>query len=191
MLDAPEGRLSLVPDATPAAPIVIAASHSLRLTQPRTLKHGDTFAVFDQHGDAIADSGGSDGIFHCDTRHLSHFHLTIHGWRPVLLSSVLRDDNAAFSCDLTNPDLFDTQGQLAMPHDVIHIRRSRFLWEGTCYERLAVRNFDDTPRRISLELAFAADFADLFEVRAPARASRPLSSAGADGKWRKARLHRA
>lgn len=172
MLDAPEGRRGLVPDATPGAPIVIAATHSLRLTQPRTLKQGDTFAVFDQHGDAIAGSSGSDGIFCCDTRHLSHFHLTINGWRPVLLSSVLRDDDAAFSCDLTNPDLFDAQGEMVMPHDVIHVRRSRFLWEGTCYERLAVRNFDETPRHISLELAFEADFADLFEVRGARRAQR-------------------
>ncbi|WER45218.1 amylo-alpha-1,6-glucosidase [Cupriavidus sp. WKF15] len=172
MLDAPEGRRGTEPEATPSAPIVIAASRSLRQTQPRTLKHGDTFSVFDQHGDAIAGSGGSDGIYHCDTRHLSHFHLTINGWRPILLSSVLRDDNAAFSCDLTNPDLFDAQGQLAMPHDLIHVRRSRFLWDSTCYERLAVRNFDDVPRHIRLELAFAADFADLFEVRGARRTRR-------------------
>ncbi|QYY32283.1 MULTISPECIES: amylo-alpha-1,6-glucosidase [Cupriavidus] len=172
MLDAPEGRRGLAPEATPAAPIVIAASRSLRQTQPRTLKQGDTFAVFDEHGDAIAGSGGSEGLYYCDTRHLSHFHLTINGWRPVLLSSVLRDDNVALTCDLTNPDLFDEQDRLAMVHDLIHVRRSRFLWQGTCYERLAVRNFDEVPRRIALELAFAADFADLFEVRGAHRIDR-------------------
>ena len=39
----------------------------------RTLKHDDTFAVFDSHGDIGASAGGPDGIFHADTRFLSRF----------------------------------------------------------------------------------------------------------------------
>ncbi|MGO4305771.1 amylo-alpha-1,6-glucosidase [Cupriavidus sp. RAF12] len=175
MLDTPEDGGGQKPEATPAAPIIVAASRSLRESRPRTLKHGDIFGVFDQHGDAISDVGGSDGLYYCDTRHLSHFYLTFGGWRPILLSSVLRDDNAALTFDLTNPDLFDASGRLAMAHDLIHLRRSRFLWDDTCYERLAVRNYDDSPRHVRLELAFAADFADLFEVRGARRVNRGLS----------------
>ena len=37
----------------------------------RVLKHGDTFAVFDSLGDIGALATGEDGVFHCDTRHLS------------------------------------------------------------------------------------------------------------------------
>ena len=68
------------------------------------MKHGDTFAVFDHHGDALAGPDSPEGIFHRDTRYLSHFQLTLNGQRPILLSSTVRDDNAVLICDLTNPE---------------------------------------------------------------------------------------
>jgi glycogen debranching enzyme len=160
------------PDAAPLAQFFIPAAASLQERRPRTLKHGDTFAVFDHNGDALSGPGSPEGVFHCDTRHLSHFYLTIEGRRPMLLSSTLRDDNATLTCDLTNPDLFDAAGRLILEHDLIHLRRSRFLWGGTCFERLAVRNFDERSRRISVEIAFEADFADIFEVRGTRRERR-------------------
>ncbi|WP_144861298.1 amylo-alpha-1,6-glucosidase [Mesorhizobium sp. J18] len=143
----------------------IPAAASLQERRPRTLKHGDTFAVFDHNGDAISGPGSPEGLFHRDTRYLSHLYLTIDGQRPLLLSSTLRDDNATLTCDLTNPDLFDSGGQLVVEHDLLHLRRSRFLWDGVCHERLAVRNFDEHRRQVKVEISFAADFADLFEVR--------------------------
>ena len=159
-------------DTARIAQFFIPAAASLQERRPRTLKHGDTFAVFDHNGDALSGPGSPEGVFHRDTRHLSHLYLTMEGARPMLLSSTLRDDNATLTCDLTNPDLFDAEGQLALEHDLIHLRRSRFLWDATCFERLTVRNFHETPRRIRLELAFAADFADLFEVRGTRRERR-------------------
>jgi hypothetical protein len=38
--------------------------------------------------------------------------LTIEGKRQLVLSSTLRDDNATLTCDLTNPDLYDSVGAL-------------------------------------------------------------------------------
>lgn len=156
----------------PLAQFFIPAAASLQERRPRTLKHGDTFAVFDHNGDALSGPGSPEGIFHRDTRHLSHWYLTIGGARPMLLSSTLRDDNAMLTCDLTNPDLYDAEGRLLLEHDLVHLRRSRFLWNGSCFERLLVRNFDDSPRRIDIGLVFEADFADLFEVRGTRRQRR-------------------
>ena len=158
--------------AAQGAQFFIPGSVSLQERRPRTLKHGDTFAVFDHHGDALSGPNSPEGLFHRDTRHLSQLYLTIDGARPLLLSSTLRDDNAILTCDLTNPDLFDADGRLTAQHDLIHLRRSRFLWNATCLERLTVRNFDERTRRIIIEIAFAADFADLFEVRGTRRARR-------------------
>ncbi len=164
------------PDSAPAgivmpvAQFFIPAAASLQERRPRTLKHGDTFAVFDHNGDALSGPGSPEGLFHRDTRYLSHLYLTINGQRPILLSSTLRDDNATLTCDLTNPDIFDETGKLTLGHDLIHLRRSRFLWNARCYERLAVRNYDDRPQHVRIEIAFKADFADLFEVRGTARA---------------------
>ncbi|CAN7724141.1 amylo-alpha-1,6-glucosidase [Neorhizobium sp. LjRoot104] len=156
--------------AAPVAQFFIPAAASLQERRPRTLKHGDTFAVFDHNGDALSGPGSPEGLFYRDTRYLSHLYLTIDGKRLMLLSSTLRDDNATLTCDLTNPDLFDEKGKLTLGHDLIHLRRSRFLWSARCYERLAVRNYDDRPQHIRIEISFGADFADLFEVRGTARA---------------------
>ncbi|MGK6314323.1 amylo-alpha-1,6-glucosidase [Neorhizobium sp. DT-125] len=153
----------------PIAQFFIPAAASLQERRPRTLKHGDTFAVFDHNGDALSGPGSPEGLFHRDTRYLSHLYLTINGKRPMLLSSTLRDDNATLTCDLTNPDLFDDKGKLILEHDLIHLRRTRFLWKATCHERLTIKNYDDRPRHIRIEIAFEADFADLFEVRGTAR----------------------
>jgi glycogen debranching enzyme len=147
----------------------VPATASLQERQPRTLKHGDTFALFDHSGDAFAGPDAPEGIFHRDTRYLSSLQLMINGVRPILLSSTLRDDNATLTCDLTNPDIHDAEGNLALEHDLIHLRRSRFLWRGVCYERLAIRNFDDRPCSLTIGIGFEADFADLFEVRGSRR----------------------
>ncbi|MBY5404193.1 amylo-alpha-1,6-glucosidase [Rhizobium leguminosarum] len=187
--------------AAPFAQFFIPAAASLQERRPRTLKHGDTFAVFDYNGDALSGPGSPEGLFHCDTRYLSHFYLTINGQRPMLLSSTLRDDNATLTCDLTNPDLFDKNGKLALAHDLIHLRRSRFLWNARCYERVAVRNYDDRRQHVRIQIAFEADFADLFEVRGTVRARRGrhlpaiieqdcvlLSYIGLDGRKRSTRF---
>ena len=150
----------------------IPATASLHERRPRTLKHGDSFAVFDHSGDAIAGPGSPEGLYHRDTRHLSHLYLTINDTRPILLSSGLRDDNAMLTCDLTNPDFTGEDGQVAVEHDLIHLRRTRFLWEGAVHERITIRNFDTEVRTVEVNISFAADFADLFEIRGMTRLRR-------------------
>ncbi len=150
----------------------IPANASMQERRPSTLKHGDTFAIFDQNGDILSGDQSSDGIFHRDTRYLSLLHLAILGRRPMLLSSTVRDDNAMLTCDLTNPDLLDESDKLVLSHGLIHMRRSRFLWDGRCHERLTVRNYDEQPQRLRIEIAFSADFADLFEARGAVRLKR-------------------
>ncbi|HEX8544847.1 MAG TPA: glycogen debranching N-terminal domain-containing protein [Pseudomonas sp.] len=154
------------------APFSIPGMASLQEQRTRTLKHNDTFAVFDTNGDVLTHPDIPQGLFCDDTRHLSGLYLTLNDVRPLLLSSTLRDDNTMLSCDLTNPDLFDAEGHLALPHDLIHLRRSRFLWQSSCFERVTVRNFDEQPQRLRLKIQFVADFRDLFEVRGARRKQR-------------------
>ncbi|MEK1839922.1 glycogen debranching N-terminal domain-containing protein [Pseudomonas sp. NPDC086112] len=185
----------------PSTPFDIPATASLQELRLRNLKNNDTFAVFDPNGDVLFADDSPQGIFHTDTRHLSGLYLTLNGARPLLLSSTLRDDNAMLTCDLTNPDLFDSHGEKILHHDLIHLRRSRFLWNGSCYERLTLRNFDDSPQHLQLRIQFAADFKDLFEVRGARRPQRGeghraeitdeevvLSYTGLDHKRRMTRL---
>ena len=118
-------------------PFYISTTTSILERRPRTLKHGDTFAVFDHYGDVSSRGGSPEGIFHKDTRFLSDLQLRVNGQRPLLLSSTVQDNNAVLTADLTNPDLF-TGGELELARDTIQIVRSKFLWDGACYERLGV-----------------------------------------------------
>jgi glycogen debranching enzyme len=142
----------------------ILATSSLADDHTRVLKHGETFAVFDRHGDIQAPARGELGLYHEGTRFLSRFVLRVGRHRPLLLSSAVNDDNALLTVDLTNPDL-TIDGQVTVPRGTLHICRHKFLWQGTCYERLRVYNYGLQPLEISLYVQCISDFADLFEVR--------------------------
>ena len=145
----------------------------------RTLKHGDSFAVIDSHGDIGASSGGQDGVFHADTRYLSRFELLFNGMQPLLLGSNQRDDNSVLTVDLTNPDIY-FNGQLALPKDTIHVLRTLFLWRGCAYHRLGIKNHGETRIQCSISLPFDSDFADIFEVRGLHRDRRGKSQTQSD-----------
>jgi glycogen debranching enzyme len=153
---------------------------ALQERRTRTLKHGDTFAVFDHRGDIGADPGNSEGLFHRDTRILSRFALRLQGALPLLLSSTLQDDDTVFSADLSNPDC-GSDGKIVLRREQIHLQRLRFLWSGCLYERVRVQNFADRTVQIGLCFDFAADFADLFEVRGAHRAARGTTVAQLEG----------
>src|ERR1700730_17236678 len=94
-------------------PFYIAATQQPATRPQRVLKYGDTFIVLDSRGDISATSGGSAGLFHLDTRYLSRLELLVNATHPLLLGSNLRDDNSAFSVDLSNPDLMADQRRVA------------------------------------------------------------------------------
>jgi glycogen debranching enzyme len=173
-------------DASEDAPVSqyrIAANATLQERRTRTLKHGDTFAVFDHRGDIGSEPGSSEGLYTRDTRILSEFVVLLEEARPLLLSSTIQDDNATFSADLSNPDLL-VGDVVALRREQVHLHRMRFLFNGACYERLLVRNFSDNPLCVRVAVRFGADFADLFEVRGEHRAARGKASASRidDGK---------
>src|SRR5271163_3988809 len=112
-------------DEKSVPPFYIAASASLQERRTRTLKHGDTFAVFDHRGDMGAETGSSEGLYHRDTRILSQLTLLLEEARPLLLSSMTQDDNAVFSADLSNPDLM-VEGKIALRRENVHLSRVRF-----------------------------------------------------------------
>jgi glycogen debranching enzyme len=145
-----------------------------------TLKHGDTFAVLDSHGDIGASSGGPDGLFHCDTRFLSRLKLTVNGCQPLLLGFSLRDDNTMLAVDLTNPGIAEDP-HCAIEQHTLHMVRSVFLWRNAAYQRLAIRNHGDRAVDLALAVDFANDFADVFEVRGLQRPRRGVATANVTG----------
>jgi glycogen debranching enzyme len=178
----------------------ILATSSRLDDRTRVLKDGDAFAVFDRYGNIHPVGFGEQGLYHDGTRHLSRLDVSFGGERPLLLSSTVREDNAALAVDLANPDL-TADGLGALAADSVHLLRSAFLWKGALYTRILVRSFARHAITIPISLAVAADFVDVFEVRGLQRARRGtlhdpeqlpggllLAYDGLDGLRRKTRL---
>ena len=149
----------------------ILATSSRIDEHPRVLKHGETFAVFDRFGNILRVGLGEQGLYHEGTRYLSRLELRLMDRRPLLLSSTVTDNNALLTVDLTNPDI-SIGGEVVLPRDTVHLFRCCFLWEGTCYERLRLRNYGREPVELSFSLLLDADFVDIFEVRGLKRSKR-------------------
>jgi glycogen debranching enzyme len=178
----------------------ILATSSRVNYETRVLKHGDTFAVFDRFGDIQRVGLGQQGLYHRGTRYLSRCELILEHRRPILLSSVVKNDNSLVAVDLTNPD-YHVDGQVVLPRDIIHMSRASLLWTGECHQRLRIHNYAQQSVNVSFGLHFDADFADVFEVRGFKREARGnllqprvesnevvLSYEGLDGRIRETQL---
>ncbi|HEV8582953.1 MAG TPA: amylo-alpha-1,6-glucosidase [Thermoanaerobaculia bacterium] len=177
----------------------ILATSSRAGDRTRVLKHGESFAVFDRAGTIRPMGLAEMGLFHEGTRFLSGFELFLENQRPLLLSSTVRRDNALI-VDLTNPDL--PEGPVGpLPRDAIHVFCTTFLWEGACYARFRLHNYGLRALDLNLSLRFAADYADIFEIRGTRRERRGhkldstvgrstavLAYEGLDGRVRRTRL---
>jgi glycogen debranching enzyme len=148
----------------------IQAGSELADTYDQVLKHGESFAVFDRHGDIRPEGLGEEGIYHRGTRHLSGLQLRLAGHRPLLLGSTARSDNSRLTFDLTNTHL--GHGDRGLPHSSVHLSRSKVLWDGVCHERIVTRSFVRNPVRLLLTVKYQADFSDIFEVRGLRRPTR-------------------
>jgi len=149
----------------------ILGSSSMADEQSRVLKHADTFAVFDRHGD-IRPLGFEDhGLYHEGTRFLSRHVIKLEDKSPLLLSSTVRENNEILVVDLTKPDFVTSKGD-TIDRGVLHIGRSIFLFEGAFYERIQIANYGLDPIQFSFTLEFEADYVDIFEVRGMKRKKR-------------------
>ncbi len=177
-------------------------SEGAQPTTQRVLKQGDTFAVFDPHGDILpgparplespgparpVESPGPAspfGLFHAGTRFVSELQLLLGNRQPLLLSSTIAEDNTIFCADLTNPDILQ-HGRVVLERGVLHLYRSRVLSNGGAIDRIRVANHGLRSIEVPLWIRFDADFADVFEVRGtrrPRRGNR-LPASSRDG-WR-------
>ncbi len=167
--------------------------------QNRVLKHGDTFGIFDHHGGIRPFGFENQGIFHEDTRFLSHSLLSFNQTIPLLLNSGIERDNKILKVHLTNPDFKDEERFI--PRGTIHMVRTIFLLDGWCFERLHIANYGFHPVKFSLGWDFLADYADIFELRGMKRKKKgtllpalvrmrglTLGYRGLDGKTRRTEI---
>ena len=146
----------------------VLATSSLADDRTRVLKYGETFAVFNRLGDIESLGLGEQGLYHKGTRYLSRLVLRLGDKIPQLLRSTIQHDNAFLTLDMMNPDVYKG-GRLIVPRGSVHLFRSKFLWQDVCYDKLRLANFCSYPIETSISLEFAADYADIFQVRGTKR----------------------
>lgn len=161
----------------------VAATSASADEQPQVLKNDQTFAMFDRFGDIQVLVPGKEGLYHDDTRFLSHQELTIDGVRPLYLGSSMEEANSLLAIDLMNPDLPAHDRRPALAKGTLHLFRAKLLWQGASHEHIRVTHHGSEPVSVRLEITFDADFADLFELRGMKRERRgerlaPQVSAG-------------
>ncbi|MFW6089624.1 MAG: glycogen debranching N-terminal domain-containing protein, partial [Gemmatimonadota bacterium] len=141
-------------------------------TQPLrqlVLKEGALFLLTDAAGNVTPPGECELGLFHEDTRYLSHYALTVADTRPdVLGSQAARVFAAQIDLTVTDRDVGET---FTEPKNFLHIRRAQLL-DRSMLDRLAMTNFMGRPVEIDVTLRFAADYADIFEVRGARRPRR-------------------
>jgi glycogen debranching enzyme len=178
----------------------VLATAALSEDRPQVLKHDETFAVLDRLGNIKQYGLGEEGLYHEGCRFLSRWEITVNHRQPMLLNSMVRKDNSLLAVDLTTPDLYE-EGRLVIPRGTVYIAREQFLWGGVHYEHLRLVNYGKYRVNLTLEIRFAADFADIFEVRGVPRSRRGaklpvqvkgsgllLAYQGLDGVCRQTRL---
>jgi glycogen debranching enzyme len=134
------------------------------------LKRGNLFLVANRLGD-VAPAGARDlGLFLTDTRHLSAWRMAVKGGPPLCLSSQVSQDYVA-QVDFTVTSLHEGDLLGKEPVNYVHLRRDMLI-DDVLVDRLTLANFQS--RRVEgwIELAWAADFADVFEIRGARRQAR-------------------
>jgi glycogen debranching enzyme len=135
------------------------------------LASGDTFAIFDRHGEMRPGRTSRHGLYAGGTRFLSGLWLQLAGYPPLLLSSGVRDSERGLFVHETNPDMpGDASGWI--PCDQIHLVRRGHVEDGSCTIELSLRCYATAAIRIPVRIGFAADYADVFEVRGTRRTRR-------------------
>ena len=122
---------------------------------PNTILAGSTFCIADERGDIDVPPAG---LFAHDTRFLSRFVVLVNGARPELLTGRRGDPHEAS---------YFSRNPLAggLEHDELEIVRRRRISVGL-EEHFIVRNLGARQVELDVELELAADFADIFAVKA-------------------------
>jgi glycogen debranching enzyme len=134
------------------------------------LKRGNLFLVANRLGD-VSPAGARDlGFFLTDTRHLSGWRMLVEGGPPLCLSTHVSTDYVS-QIDFTITGLHEGDLLGVEPVNYVHLRREQII-DDVLVDRFVLTNFQGRPIDQWIELEWAADFADVFEIRGAHRAKR-------------------
>jgi glycogen debranching enzyme len=132
-----------------------------------TLIDGKTFLSTTIAGDIMPPGAPDVGFFHDDTRFLSRLELRVDGYRTVVLSSST-EQTFVSQIELTTGKS-TMRETYEIPENTVHIRREQLLSSETLFDNFSFENFNFHELELNIELAYEADFMDVFQVRGVAR----------------------
>jgi len=132
-------------------------------------REGRLFQVSDANGD-FTRAHEVSGLYAHNTRFLDVFEVRVNGAAPRPLAASVAED------DIQRVWAQAEVGEEPVPHGApLAVQRQRVLDDAALYERITVTNYGLMATTVELELRFAADYADVFEVRGLRRPARGRS----------------
>jgi len=129
-------------------------------------REGDLFQVSDPNGDVTPEHATS-GLYAHNTRFLDRLELRVNGVAPTSLTASAAEDDV---------QRVWAQAKVAESPEprwaTLGVQRRRVLHDATMYERVTVTNYDRHDTLVTLQVRYAADYADVFEVRGLPRPAR-------------------
>jgi glycogen debranching enzyme len=162
----PHSELVEIPPPHPE-PRLVYQNAEPRKVNNLTLIDGKTFLSTTVAGDIMPPGSPDVGFFHDDTRFLSRMELRVDGYRTVVLSSST-EQTFASQIELTTGKS-TMRETYEIPENTVHIRREQLLASETLFDNFWFENFNFHELELNLELAYEADFMDVFQVRGVAR----------------------
>lgn len=133
------------------------------------IREKELFLLTDPEGHVEVGNDSGFGLYHQDTRYLSGWELTLVGVEPVVLLST-SGEGFWMEQVMTNPELVSDTGE-SLPSGSLQIRRQRVL-DRSMVETTRLTNYSAEELSLTVQFGFAADFADIFEIRGVHRARR-------------------
>lgn len=132
--------------------------------EPVSLIRGTTFFAATRHGNLMPPGAPHIGLFFNDTRFLSELELRVNGHEPVVLSSTTVGADSS-RIELTVRGGAVPGENLDIPVNAIYLHREQQLDCAQLYDVVEIQSYVDAEVTLTIELRFASDFADIFQVR--------------------------
>jgi glycogen debranching enzyme len=148
----------------PPEPKELYPDPPLNALEELAIIRGSTFFSATRKGDVMPEGSPQVGLFSDDTRFLSRLDLRVNGQEPIILSST------NIGADRTRVELTVRGGSasgvnLDLPVNTVYIHREQLLDRSRLYDVLHLQNFHYDKVLLKIEILFAADFMDIFQVR--------------------------
>ncbi len=142
-----------------------SSSHVESIADAIVVKDGEPFFLCPPDGQIRIGDGHGFGLYHHDTRFLSGYQLALNGERLGPLAGVAVSSTTAV-LELSNPKISLDNGR-SIAKERLAVRWTRELDgdRNELHDQIVIHNYSAETAPLTIQLAFAAGFEDIFEIR--------------------------